>query len=115
MRCWKTLKKEIGHLDAFVVPSLKRYHDIIKNTGPRTNIYYVSEEPFTRKRFVDKLIDQVPFNNQLKDMNVELLMAEWQSKSDLYLSAKVEFKGCIPPHSVGRHKMYWKLKIKERH
>lgn len=106
-------EKEIGYLDAFVVPSLKRYHDMNEKTGPRTNIYYVSEEPFTRKRFVDKLINQVPFNNQLKDMNVELLTAEWQSKSDLYLSAKVEFKGYVPPHSVSRHKMYWKIKNKK--
>ncbi|MGY2644600.1 hypothetical protein [Bacillus inaquosorum] len=106
-------EKEIGHLDAFVVPSLKRYHDTVEKTGPRTNIYYVSEEPFTRKRFVDKLIDQVPFNNELKDMNVELLTAEWQSKSDLYLSAKVEFKGDVPAHSLGRYNMYWKLKNKK--
>ncbi|MCY8204453.1 MULTISPECIES: alpha-glucosyltransferase N-terminal domain-containing protein [unclassified Bacillus (in: firmicutes)] len=105
-------EKEISHLDAFVVPSLKRYHDTIEKTGPRTNIYYVSEEPFTRKRFVGKLIDQVPFNNQLKDMNVELLTAEWQSR-DLYLSAKVEFKGDVPTHSVDRHKMYWKVKNKK--
>ncbi|MGG0774846.1 alpha-glucosyltransferase N-terminal domain-containing protein [Bacillus rugosus] len=103
-------EKEIDHLDAFVVPSLKRYHDTVQKAGPRTNIYYVSDEPFTRKRFADKLIDQVPFNNQLKNMDVELLTSEWQSKSDLYLSAKVEFKGDIPAHSVGRHKMYWKLK-----
>ncbi|WP_426983211.1 hypothetical protein ACP059_06165 [Bacillus cabrialesii] len=107
------LEKEIGHLDAFVVPSLKRYHDTIEKTGPRTNICYVPEEPFTRKRFVDKIIGQVPFNNKLKDMDVELLTAEWQSKSDLYLSAKVEFKGGVPAHSVGRHKMYWKLKNKK--
>ncbi|MCY9028981.1 hypothetical protein MOE91_09175 [Bacillus inaquosorum] len=106
-------EKEIGHLDAFVVPSLKRYHDTVEKTGPRTNIYYVSEEPFTRKRFVDKLIDQVPFNNELKDMNVELLTAEWQSKSDLYLSVKVEFKGDVPAHSLGRYNMYWKLKNKK--
>ncbi|WP_111909800.1 alpha-glucosyltransferase N-terminal domain-containing protein, partial [Bacillus tequilensis] len=106
-------EKEIGHLDAFVVPSLKRYHDTVEKTGPRTNIYYVPEEPFTRKRFVDKIIGQVSFNNKLKDMNVELLKAEWQSKSDLYLSAKVEFKGVIPAHSAGRHKMYWKLKNKK--
>ncbi|WP_326220154.1 alpha-glucosyltransferase N-terminal domain-containing protein [Bacillus mojavensis] len=104
---------EINYLDAFVVPSLARYNDTVERTGPRSNIYYVSEEPFARKRFVDKLIDQVPFNNKLKEMNVELLTAEWRSKSDLYLSAKAEFKGEVPAYSLGRNKMYWKLKNKK--
>ncbi|MCO4852881.1 alpha-glucosyltransferase N-terminal domain-containing protein [Bacillus vallismortis] len=106
-------EKEISYLHAFVVPSLKRYHDIIEKTGPRTTIYNVSEGSFTWKGFVDKLIDQVPFYNQLKDMHVKLSAAEWQSKSDLYLSVEVECKGGVPAHSVGRHHMYWKLKNKK--
>ncbi|MCI3988242.1 hypothetical protein MMJ63_28610, partial [Bacillus vallismortis] len=62
----------------FVAPSLKRYHDTIEKSGPRTNIYNVSEGSFTWKCFVDKLIDQVTFHNQLKDMLVKLSAAEWQ-------------------------------------
>ncbi|WP_121643398.1 alpha-glucosyltransferase N-terminal domain-containing protein [Bacillus vallismortis] len=106
-------EKEISCLHAFVAPSLKRYHDTIEKTGPRTTIYNVSEGSFTWKGFVDKLIDQVPFHNQLKDMHVKLSAAEWQSKSDLYLSAEVDFKGGVPAHSVGRYHMYWKLKNKK--
>ncbi|MGG4418842.1 alpha-glucosyltransferase N-terminal domain-containing protein [Bacillus subtilis] len=101
---------EVNDIDAFCLPSLKRYNDVITKTGPRKNIYYVSEEPFIRKRFIRELIDNVPFNNNLIKMRANLSKAEWQAKLNLRVSADVNFEGELPKQSAGRGRFYWKLK-----
>lgn len=50
-------EKEIGYFDVFVVFLLKKYYDMIEKMGFCINIYYVFEELFICKCFVDKLID----------------------------------------------------------
>ncbi|MEC2060917.1 alpha-glucosyltransferase N-terminal domain-containing protein [Bacillus stercoris] len=104
------LVTEINNIDALCLPSLNRYNEVIAKTGPRTNIYYVSEEPFIRKRFIRELIDNVPFNNNLIRMHPNLSKAEWQTKLNLNVSAEVRFEGELPKQSAGRGRFYWKLK-----
>lgn len=101
---------EVNDIDALCLPSLKRYNDVITKTGPRKNIYYVSEEPFIRKRFIRELIHNVPYNNHLIKMHANLSRAEWQPKLNLYISAVIRFEGQLPKQSEGRGQFYWKLK-----
>ncbi|KAF1678064.1 MULTISPECIES: alpha-glucosyltransferase N-terminal domain-containing protein [Bacillus] len=101
---------EINNIDGLCLPSLKRYNEVVAKTGPRKNIFYVSEEPFIRKRFIRELIDYVPYNNHLIKMRATLSSAEWQSKLNLYVSAVVCFEGKLPKQSEGRGRFYWKLK-----
>lgn len=104
------IEDEINNIDALCLPSMKRYNEVIAKTGPRISIYYVSEEPFIRKRFIRELVDNVPYNNNLIKMHANLSKAEWQPKLNLYVSAKIRFEGKLPKQSEGRGRFYWKLK-----
>ncbi|MGQ8922363.1 hypothetical protein ACUUYQ_10910 [Bacillus halotolerans] len=103
-------ENEINDMDALCLPSLNRYNEVITKTGSRTSIYYVSEEPFIRKRFVRELMDNVSYNNRLTKMNVNLLNAKWQTKLHLKVSAAIYFEGDLPKQSAGRGRFYWKFK-----
>lgn len=104
------IEDEISNLDALCLSSLKRYDEVMAKVGPRISIYYVSEEPFIRKRFIRELIGNVPYNNNLIKMHANLLRAEWQPKLNLYVSAVIRFEGKLPKQSEGRGQFYWKLK-----